>query len=117
MPKSAPIKHSGQSVIFRFRQYWKYRHRQATRGSTENRGPEAAAPVKREAEISASLEKKLPERYRHRAGLVPYFESWTAASMIPPKSLAFSAAPPIRPPSIFFWANNSGALPGFIEPP
>ena len=33
------------------------------------------------------------------------------------KLRASRLAPPIRPPSISFWASSSGALEGFIEPP
>ena len=39
------------------------------------------------------------------------------ASMIPLKSAAFSEAPPMRPPSMSGFANNSGALLALQEPP
>ena len=44
----------------------------------------------------------------------PYFG---AALMMPVKSSALRAAPPIRPPSMLGWASSSGALLGFMLPP
>src|SRR5208283_1465593 len=43
---------------------------------------------------------------------------FTAAALMSSRNeRASSEAPPIRPPSMSFWASNSGALAGFIEPP
>ena len=43
--------------------------------------------------------------------------TYLLASIILEKSIAFNAAPPIRPPSTSFLLNISAALDGFTLPP